>query len=129
MTITTMKRITCIIFSSILLFEVAAILLTPATVLGQTSRQPSIVNVTLTNGDSEYSYVVPHDTTRISVTARGGAIKFSWLSGSSGTTYQTIQNGTTWCAKDVSLSPGNVSNILYMQSATGGMVAEIQTWR
>lgn len=86
----------------------------------------NIYNLTLTNANTEYSQVLTKNPTLISIKCRdsGADMKFSFVSGASGTTYITILGGTPWESK------GRMVGIktIYLQSSTAGVVAEIEEW-
>lgn len=94
------------------------------------SRQPRVLNITLTSANTEYTFNVPEGTTRIQIGARGGDVKFAWNKvGTSGSTYMTIPEGAFTCSKDVVLSTSGRTDSLYFQSSSAGAVVEITIWR
>lgn len=84
-----------------------------------------IYNLTLTNADTEYSQALPENTFKVMIKARSttAAMKLSYTSGESGTTYFTIPAGQTYWDDNI-----NTSQTVYLQSPTAGTVAEIMAW-
>lgn len=90
-------------------------------------QRPTIVNLALTDADTEYSYAVPAETKKMLIKSRNtGDIKLAYVSGESGTTYITIPAGTSgkW------IQGVNFFDLtLYMQSPVGSDVAEIEIYQ
>lgn len=90
-----------------------------------TEPSPSVVlNKTLTNADTEYSQLLPSNCKKIEIKTRSyNDLKFTFVSGESGTTYQTIQGGAT---REI---VGNLSSkTIYFQSPTAGEIVEILSY-
>ena len=86
---------------------------------------PVIYNVTMTTADTEYSQALPANTRKFLIKCRTSfAIKLSFTSGQSGTTYLTVPADMTYWEDQI-----NVASItLYLQCATAAQVAEIVAW-
>jgi hypothetical protein len=84
----------------------------------------TITNLTLTSANTEYSYTVPENTFKVQFKCRTSFdVKYSYTSGESGTTYVTLPSGATYWDDNI-----NTSSTIYFQSATAGVVMEIQVW-
>jgi len=86
---------------------------------------PTIINLTLTNANTEYSQALKSFASRFSIQCRTVAdIKLSFTSGQSGATYITIPGGSTFTQN------GIFSGVLtlYVQSPSAGAVVEILEW-
>lgn len=87
---------------------------------------PQVVNITLTIANTEYPLVIPSGTRKFAIKTRVAehVVKFSFVSGESGTNYITLDNMTynedMVLIRDVTL---------YCQSATAGCVLECIIWR
>lgn len=86
--------------------------------------QPSVLNLTLTLADTEYSQVIPMGTRKILLKARssGSDLKFSFTTATSGTVYTTIPAGSGGLWIECEAAYGLT---LYVQSPTAGEIAEI----
>ena len=87
------------------------------------AQEPTVANVTMTSANTEYSYTIPNQTTKLFFKLRGTAAtaKLTWTESGSGTTYLTIPAGGTFVLDNVFF----VGKTLYFQSATASQVAEI----
>jgi hypothetical protein len=96
-----------------------------ATVTGDTT--PLIANVSIPSANTEVSYPLPTSTTRFLLKLRDGTadLKFSYISGNSGTLYFTVPRGNYISVSQIDTS---ASVTLYFQSPVAGQVAEIMTW-
>jgi hypothetical protein len=92
------------------------------------SKAPEIVNKAMPTPNQEYSQALPANTTRVRITARGGPIKYSWVSGTSGANYVTIAQNASYCQGNVALSQSGQTSTIYMQSTAAGAVAEMEIW-
>ena len=88
--------------------------------------RPTIVNVAITDADTEYSYTLPAGTTRFAFKLRNPGItaKICFASGGSGTIYKNLNSGETYEEKDIKKG----DNILYFRSPSAGQQAEIISW-
>ena len=86
---------------------------------------PIIYNVTMTTKDFEYSQALPTNCRKFQIRPRSltATIKLAYVSGESGTNYETVRSGGLW--HDL---VGISGKTLYFQSATAGLVAEIEAW-
>lgn len=88
-------------------------------------KTPTISNLELTSANTEYSYVLPLGCKKFIVQCRtDDIIKLAYVKNESGSNYITIPEGASksedvLCLNDL---------ILYLQSPTAGVVAEIETW-
>lgn len=86
---------------------------------------PAIYNVTMTNADTEYSQALPANTRKFLIKCRTSfAIKLSFTSGQSGTTYLTVPADQSYWEDQIN----DASITLYFQCANAGKVAEIVAW-
>lgn len=86
---------------------------------------PIITNLTLTSANTEYSHALPATTNKFLVQCRTAfAMKLSFISGESGTTYITIKADTWYFENGIE----GTRRTLYIQSAEAGVIAEILTW-
>lgn len=115
-----------------LIFPPFSLLISPSFSLAQQppliSKSPRNFNTVLTATASTYTFTIPKGTTRLSLTARGGFIKYAF-NDSTLASYSTVQNADSYCAKDVQLSFGGVVDTLYMKGEANGVVAEIIVWK
>ena len=88
---------------------------------------PEIINLTLTDANTEYSQALPAKTVRFCLQARDSSmdLKLAFAAGESGSKYLTIHGGQVYY-EDV-LSPESLT--LYLQSPSSGAVVEILVWR
>ena len=92
----------------------------PQNLVGKT---PTVINKTLTLANTEYSQILPADTTRFTLQARTSHdVKLSYTSGESGTVYITIKAGSSYTEEN--LDTGSALT-LRMQSTNAGIVVEI----
>lgn len=81
--------------------------------------------VTMTSANTEYSWTIPNGVSAFTVRCRGAYdVKFSFTSGTSGTTYWTVSSGNSYYETSIS----SYNNTLYMQCATAAQVVEIIYW-
>jgi hypothetical protein len=95
------------------------------------ANQPRILNVTLTNQNTEYEAQLPEGTTRFAVQARAAVdVKLSFAKGESGSEYWTVKAAPArpLIVKDVLGKTGGDGRKLYLQSGTAGAVVEILCW-
>lgn len=86
----------------------------------------TVVNVTLTSANTEYSYALPMKVSSFTVKSRTSAdFKLAFTSGTSGTTYFTIPSGSAYYENIVS----NYGTTLYVQSTNAGQIIEIIYWK
>lgn len=87
---------------------------------------PEILNVTLTNANTEYSFSIPSHTRRLSLKTRDAqhSVKVAFANGQSGSVYFTLA-GESW-SEDTILA---VDLTLYCQSPNAGCVLEVVIWR
>ena len=80
----------------------------------------------MTSADTEYSTTLPASTTRfeIKLRASNALLKFSFVSGASGTTYITIPYGGTYAELDTKAG----GRVIYFQSPTAAQTAEVKSW-
>lgn len=89
-------------------------------------KLPTIVNLTLTSADTEYSQLIPTGTKKFSVQCRTDkGLKFSYIEGESGTVFHSIPEGATYTEFGVNTGPGVK---IYLQSETANVVVEIIFW-
>ena len=89
--------------------------------------RPTIANVSLATADTEGSYAIPAGTKRIKFKLRAlnALLKYSFVSGESGTTYVTVPYGDIEEINDASLG----GKTIYFQSPTASQTVEIRTWK
>ena len=82
-----------------------------------------LINLVLTNANTEYPQPIPVNTRLLSFKPRniGHTIKYSWTEGMSGIEYITLTGDTSW-SNMVGLS----GQTLYFQSPDAGAVVEIE---
>lgn len=84
----------------------------------------TVVNLTLTNPDTEYSVSIPRGAREYSFQARTAQdIRFSWVTGKVATPtapYATLKSGNSYTGSDI-----NKGTNLYFASSVGGTVVEI----
>lgn len=97
-------------------------------------RNPTIYNVAMTTGGTEYSQALPLGVKRFIFQLRGANdCKLCYTANGSGTLYITIKSGASYSEEDLS-SIGLVNTTLntvitlYFQSAANTQVAEIVAW-
>ena len=84
-----------------------------------------VENATISIANTEQSHTFPANTKSFLIQARGnGKIKLSFDSGTSGTIFWTIPNGTYYGSPEFS-SP---SLTIYFQSPVTGLVVELISW-
>lgn len=85
--------------------------------------RPTVANVSMPSANTEYSYELPEGTREFWIKLRdaGYALKLAMVSGDSGTTYLTVQNGKIHKETDIKSS----KIYLYFRSTQASMVAEI----
>lgn len=95
--------------------------------IGLTKAKPTVATVSMTSANTEYSYELPQGTREFWLKLRdpGYPMKVAMVSGDSGTTYFTVQNGETH--KEPNTKSSKVT--LYFQSTQASMVAEILSFR
>jgi hypothetical protein len=88
--------------------------------------KPNIENVSMTLANTEYSYNIPSGVNKVLLKLRDGGVdlKLSYTSGTSGTTYITIQSGSV---KSIDDMKGGLT--IYFQSDTASQVLEIEIWK
>lgn len=83
---------------------------------------PTIVNLTLTSANTEYSVTLPRNVGTITIQSRTSAdFKIGVTSGQSGTTYFTIKSGNAYYETTIAMD----GTTLYFQSPNAGQVIEI----
>jgi len=88
-------------------------------------KTPFIKNLVLTDADTEGFYPLPLGTKKFTIQCRTDDIlKFSYVVGESGSIYMTIPEGASKSEDDLNTT----GLVLYVQSPTAGVVAEIETW-
>lgn len=98
-------------------------------------RRPTIYNVTLTNGTTEYSQALPANVRAFALQARGAA-DVLWaheagkVAGASGTAtavapYMTLKSGGAFWADNI--EPEGALTV-YLASASSDVVVEIAAW-
>ena len=88
-------------------------------------KTPTIKNLTLTNKDTEYSYVLPNATKKFTLQCRTDEdIKLAYAKGESGSNYITIPEGASQSEDNLCT---NVL-VLYVQCAADNVVVEISSW-
>lgn len=87
---------------------------------------PEILNVTLTNANTEYSFSIPSHTRKLSLKTRDPqhSVKIAFANGQSGSVYFTLSN-ESW-SEDTILA---VDLTLYCQSPNAGCILEVVIWR
>jgi hypothetical protein len=92
-----------------------------------TAQEPSIVNLTLGLAGSESSTVLPPNTVKYTINARGnGKLQFSFTSGQSGSNFITVPKGAKHIDKDLELV---TNKTIYVQSPDkDNEVVEILYW-
>lgn len=92
----------------------------------QIASRPVIYNETMTSANTEYSKTLPVGTKRFEIKLRAlnALLKLAFVSGESGTNYITIPYGASYREEDVRIG----SRIIYFQSPTAAMTAEIKVW-
>jgi hypothetical protein len=87
--------------------------------------KPTIFNLTLTSGSTEYSQALPEITSKVMIKARSTShvLQLAYVSGTSGTVYLTIPAGQTYWDDSIGSSA-----TLYLQSPSAGAIAEILCW-
>ncbi len=80
----------------------------------------------MTAAATEYSYTIPANAKRIAFKLRSlnALLKYSFVSGESGTNYITVPYGETVEINDAKLG----GKILYVQSPTASQVLETRVW-
>lgn len=88
--------------------------------------KPTIYNVAMTTGSTEYSQALPARVKRFVFQLRGSNdCLLCYTVGLSGTTYLTVKSGSSY--SEDTLNPyGTIT--LYFQSAAASQVAEIVAW-
>lgn len=87
----------------------------------------TIANTAMTTADTEYLYSIPAGTKRIKFKLRAlnALLKYSFTSGTSGTTYITVPYGDIEEINDAKLG----GQTIYFQSPTASQILEIRTWK
>lgn len=87
---------------------------------------PTIANITTSaTANTETSFTFPANTKRFTVKNRsGGLIRFSYILGASGTTFFSIEPGTTYDETEI----GAASLTIYLQSPSVSQILEIISW-
>jgi hypothetical protein len=89
--------------------------------LSQSARQAEIFNITLSSANTEFSQALPSNTRKFILKTRGSSIlKFSFVSGESGTKFITLKPGAVYTDDNL-----YASETIYFQSPTSGDVVEI----
>lgn len=84
----------------------------------------TILNLTLTEANTEYSVSLPQNTTHLTIQARGsGSVKICFSAGESGTNYFSIK--TNGCYYDQNI---RANKTLFAQSPNAGEVLEVVAW-
>lgn len=88
--------------------------------------RPTITNVSMTTGGTEYSYAIPSGANRFEIKLRAlnAALQLSFTEGASSTTYITIPQGASYAENNIK---GNMT--IYFNSPTSSQVAEIKIWK
>ncbi len=100
--------------------------------------RPTIFNVAMTTGGTEYSQALPVHTKRFTFQLRGANdCKLCYTALGSGTLYVTIKSGASYTEDNLSPVEEGYSKVLgstniitlYFQSAVNTQVAEIVVWK
>jgi hypothetical protein len=120
-------------FNIILISSFSSLSFAQSSQAPKASTSPKIYNVVISNvagtTDSEYTFTVPKNTTRLSIQAVNGDIWYAWVAGQTITNHVVVLNNTCSCQKDILLSSGGINDILYLASPVSGAIAQIQVWR
>jgi hypothetical protein len=85
---------------------------------------PSINNFNIPMANTEYNFAFPAGTKRFLIRCRNSSIlKFSYISGQSGTVYVTVPAGSSYSEENLSVAP-----TIYFQSSKPTEVLEILSW-
>jgi hypothetical protein len=87
---------------------------------------PVIANVSALLANTEYSYIIPDGTGKLSIKVRpsDAIIKYSWNAGQSGTNYITIGYGVEREIVDVNM----VGKTIYFQVSKPNRTIEFESW-
>lgn len=101
--------------------------LPPSSVSVLSPANPTIYNLSLVTGGTEYSYALPSNTVRFIVRLRGSnsSLRLAYGAGQTGTTYFTIPQGCSYSEADISPTAGLS---LYLRASDSSQVAEILSW-
>lgn len=88
-------------------------------------KTPTIKNLALTTGGTEYNYTLPTGTKKFILQCRTGEeLQFAFVKGESGSNYFTVVEGASHFEDDL-----NASDLtLYIQCVDSNKVAEILSW-
>lgn len=89
--------------------------------------KPTVANVALTSGGTEYSYAFPDGTKGFEIKARAlnALLRIAFVSGGTDTTYATINYGDIFKMEGAKMTGVTV----YLQSNQDSDVAEITSWK
>jgi len=92
----------------------------------QITSRPTIANVAMTTGGTEYSYAIPSNVKRIKFKLRAlnALLKYTFVATESNTTYITVPYGESEIINDARLG----GRTIYFQSPTSTQVLEIKVW-
>lgn len=94
-------------------------------VSGQALSHNIVNKISPVTTDTEFSQTITEGTQQLLIRCRGSAtIKFTFVSGESGTKYITIRRGTVYSAANLNL----LGKTLYMQVDKASQVIEIEEW-
>lgn len=87
---------------------------------------PTVANVSIPLAGTEQSYTFPLDTKQFLLQLRGvgSRLQFSYVAGTSGTTYVTLYSGAFYAEKDID----NASLTIYFQASQASQTLEILSW-
>lgn len=92
---------------------------------GESSKTPTILNVSVPNADTEVSQALASGTKRFTIKVRGSAqMKLAYSSGQSGLVYLTLPPGTSYEESELSLT----GVTLYFQTNKTNQTVEIVQW-
>lgn len=87
---------------------------------------PIIINLVLTDANTEYTLALPSGCVKFSFKTRNSAhdLKFSFTQGESGTNYVTLDDGAGYSEDNVL----SLNKSIYLQSPNAGAVVELIAW-
>lgn len=89
-------------------------------------KTPTVLNVPLTEADTEYFQLLPTGTKKFTIQNREDEdIKFSFTEGTSGTVFLTVPAGSSVSESGINTAPGTT---MYLQSGVAGGTAEVLVW-
>jgi hypothetical protein len=87
---------------------------------------PGVANVSMPTANTEYNYTFAINTKKILFKSRNSSpVKFSFISGTSGTTYITVPAGNSYTLDGIN---PDTTTILYFQSTKNAETLEILYW-